>query len=482
MRLSSAAVLALTLTFAPPAHAAPAGATPGVAATTAPAEAAAPDASPAVAGALRALLAAEATPAALDEVYRARADRPLWVEAGQPTEEAQAALRRLQAASQDGLRAQAYGTEALAQALAAAKGGEPQALARFELSLSRALGDFAADLRTPKDAAAPAFTDRDFQPPADLRAAAWRAAAAAPAGSRLAALTRMNPIYQSLKAAYAAALPGTDTARLALANMDRVRALPAELGPRFLLVDVAAQRLWMFAAGSPPESMKVVVGRRTAATPPLVGLVRNAVFRPYWEVPPDLAQERAQKVLASGPSYLAAENIEALSDNSAQARILALDAVDWRAAASDGQAVRLRQKPGPKNMMGQVKFAFPNNLGIVLHDSPLRWLFDQPQRTASAGCVRLEDAPRLARWLLGAERADAALAQGPAEDAVALAAPVPVYILYLTAAPADGPLGAGPLKARADVYRRDGPGVAPTVVKVKASTKRASAGGGRRLG
>jgi murein L,D-transpeptidase YcbB/YkuD len=433
-------------------------------AETAPAEAstsAQPGAIDGVSGGVRALLAAgESQP--LDDLYRTRGYQPLWIEAGAPTEEAAAALRLLQSADQDGLHASAYHPEVLAADLVAARQGQPQALARFEIELTRALGDYAADLRTTRADGAPVFTDPDLQPPTDARAAAWRAAATAPVGKRVAAISRMNPLYMSLKAAYVAAAPGSGAAKLALANMERLRAVPADLGPRFLLVDLAAQRLWMYEAGRPPQTMKVVVGRRSEATPAMVGLLRSAVFRPSWDVPADLAQARAHKVLVSGTSFLAAQDIEALSDASEHARPVPLDKVDWRAAADGGQAVHLRQRPGPKNMMGQVKFAFANTYGVVLHDTPLRWVFDQPQRTASAGCVRLEDAPRLARWLLGPETANAALAaDGPPDNEVAFAQPVPVYILYLTDAPADGPLGAGPLKPRPDVYHQDGPAPHP---------------------
>jgi murein L,D-transpeptidase YcbB/YkuD len=105
-----------------------------------------------------------------------------------------------------------------------------------------------------------------------------------------------------------------------------------------------------------------------------------------------------------------------------------------------------------------VKFIFPNDHGIYLHDTPVRAHFRQAQRIASAGCVRLEDAPALARWLMGAEAAGAAFAaDGPPENQVALVQPVPVYLLYLTAAPAGGPLASGRLERRADVYGQDRP-------------------------
>jgi len=109
--------------------------------------------------------------------------------------------------------------------------------------------------------------------------------------------------------------------------------------------------------------------------------------------------------------------------------------------------VRVRQLPGPANSMGHVKIGFPNATDIYLHDTPVKEAFAQDDRNLSHGCVRLEDAPRLARWLLGREP----LKSGDApEQNVELPTPVPIYITYLTAR-ADG----GQLSFVDDVYGRD---------------------------
>jgi murein L,D-transpeptidase YcbB/YkuD len=100
-------------------------------------------------------------------------------------------------------------------------------------------------------------------------------------------------------------------------------------------------------------------------------------------------------------------------------------------------------------MMGQVKFMFPNRLGVYLHDTPLRQFFAEKTRTESSGCVRLSDAPKLAQWLMGGE-ASLVGQPGAPETRVDVARPVPVYILYFTAAPTpDG------LTFRRDIYHRD---------------------------
>jgi L,D-transpeptidase YcbB len=118
--------------------------------------------------------------------------------------------------------------------------------------------------------------------------------------------------------------------------------------------------------------------------------------------------------------------------------------VDWRAVASGQVALRIRQKPGPGNGMGSVKFMMPNKRGIYLHDTPDRGDFRQERRLKSAGCIRVEDAERLARWL-----GVSAPGRTP-EQRVALASPVPIYLVYRTVA-----LENGRLVERPDVYGLD---------------------------
>ena len=112
----------------------------------------------------------------------------------------------------------------------------------------------------------------------------------------------------------------------------------------------------------------------------------------------------------------------------AAAQVLAPDSVDWAKVASGEAKVHVRQRPGPGNSMGQVKFNLADVAQIYLHDTPRKELFAQDQRNLSNGCVRLEDAPRFARWLL----ADAPVSPPAApEQHVALPRGVPITIAYL---------------------------------------------------
>ncbi|GAA4717907.1 L,D-transpeptidase family protein [Sphingomonas lutea] len=202
---------------------------------------------------------------------------------------------------------------------------------------------------------------------------------------------------------------------------------------RYILVDAASARLYMMEDGRVRDSMKVIVGKPEAQTPALRSVLHYATLNPYWNVPADLAQKLiAPHVVQEGAAYLAARNYEVVSDfNDPNAEVYPPESVDWQAVADGRAQVKVRQRPGPANSMGQMKFNLANANGIFLHDTPKKELFAKDVRTLSNGCVRLEDAPRLARWLLGG---DPPLATASPEQHVALPrGGVPVTIAYLDA-------------------------------------------------
>jgi L,D-transpeptidase YcbB len=193
-----------------------------------------------------------------------------------------------------------------------------------------------------------------------------------------------------------------------------------------------------------------VVGKRSEPTPMLAGVIRFVVLNPYWHMPPDLAAARVAPLAVrdGGGSALAEQDLELVSSFAPDAAVLDPESVDWAEVASGRTQAHLRQRPGPHNMMGQVKFIFPNRLGVYLHDTPLRAAFRSERRAESAGCVRLSDAPRLARLLLGA---DADLSgRGQPEERVDLQTPVPVYLVYFTLRASSGAIERHP-----DLYGRD---------------------------
>jgi murein L,D-transpeptidase YcbB/YkuD len=180
----------------------------------------------------------------------------------------------------------------------------------------------------------------------------------------------------------------------------------------------------------------------------LASRIHYATLNPYWNVPSDLTRKLiAPRVLADGVGYLRAKGYEVLSSYEEDAAKVDPSTIDWNAVADGRVQLRVRQLPGGSNAMGDVKLFFSNSGGIFLHDTPDKALFAKAQRNFSNGCVRLEDAARLTRWLTGSELR--ATSDAP-EQHVKLRNSVPIYITYLTAQ-ANG----GQLTFLDDVYGRD---------------------------
>ncbi|MDR6786838.1 murein L,D-transpeptidase YcbB/YkuD [Sphingomonas sp. BE138] len=385
-------------------------------------------------------------------VYAQRGYRPLWTggETGAATigPAAGTLIAYLNDADLDNLKPSSYDVGKLRQRIDAARGGAPAAVAAAELALSAAFVDYVRDQRRPRDVGM-TWADKRLKPSRPKPEAVLRAATFPPSfATYVSKMAWMSPRYVELRRASALARRGGITpaalTRLRL-NLDRARILP---GPwtRHVEVDASSGRLWFYEAGEQKGTMRVVVGTRETQTPMLAGTLQWAIVNPYWNVPDYLVRKNvAVKIL--GGRTLASMKMEALSDWSDAARPLPADTIDWRAVAAGKRDLRVRELPGPANSMGKVKFLFPNDEGIYLHDTPNRALLTKDDRHFSNGCIRLEDAPRLARWLMGRPLR----AGGKPEQAVALTAPTPVYLTYLTA----GSTGAQ-LAFRDDVYGRDG--------------------------
>jgi murein L,D-transpeptidase YcbB/YkuD len=210
--------------------------------------------------------------------------------------------------------------------------------------------------------------------------------------------------------------------------VDSVAGAQIPLHGRYVLVDAASALLYMIEDGRVQDSMKVIVGKPDTPTPALKSVLNYETLNPYWHVTPDLAKTLvAPRVLKDGNAYLTERGYEVLSSWGPDARVLSPDSVDWKAVAAGEAPVYVRQRPGPANSLGRFKFDLPNGDGIYLHDTPKKELFAQDERNLSHGCVRLEDAPRLARWLLGKDPPAASVP----EENILLPRPVPITISYL---------------------------------------------------
>ena len=225
--------------------------------------------------------------------------------------------------------------------------------------------------------------------------------------------------------------PLSDYIRKIIVNMERMRWIPTNISRHFLLINIPAFSLYAYDDDTVTFRMNVVVGKDVHKTVLFSGDLQYIVFSPYWNVPPSIMKAEILPAIKRDPGYLKRNNME------------------W-----NGNSIR--QKPGPKNSLGLVKFLFPNSYNIYLHDSPAKNLFNQPARAFSHGCIRLAEPEKLADYLLKDDpqwndsKINQAMHSGK-EKYVTLKQTVPVYIGYFTAY-ADNK---GRINFRDDVYKRD---------------------------
>lgn len=384
---------------------------------------------------------------AVETFYASRGGAPLWLKSGADSGAARELIGALERAPLDGLRdgpAIAVQSQAL---LARASTGDPAALASAERLLSSAWVRYVSALQTPP--AGMIYADTWVAPRRLSPGQILAAAASAPSlAAHIRKISQVNPIYAQLRDAAwnaAQASGGTVDPRI-LVSLDRARDMPFQ--KRYIMVDTAGARLYMIEDDQIVDSMRVIVGKAdpSTQTPMLASTIYYATLNPYWHVSGDMIRSLiARNVLDKGVGYLKTQGYQVMGPDSDE--LLNPTDVDWRAVASGALQVRVRQLPGPANSMGRIKFGFPNNQDIYLHDTPVKELFAQADRNLSHGCIRLEDAERLGRWLMGA---DPQTASNTPEQNVPLPTPVPIYVTYLTAQVKDGQL-----TLVDDVYGRD---------------------------
>ena len=367
------------------------------------------------------------------DFYKARKGAPLWLSA-QAGDAADQLIALLNTATIDGLDPQRYQPAALQAELQQARGkNKRKDVERADEALSNAFAAYVADLRRDPGVGI-TWVDQGLRPTSPSPLAALLQASAAPSlSSYVSNLGWMHPFYGELREAIAQHKFSDDQQRSILElNLKRARILPSSKD-RYVLVNAAQQRLFMYENGKPVDSMVVVVGKTKYPTPMLAAYIRFAALNPYWYVPPDLAwDDVGQFVEKQGYSYFEKMGYEEVSDWTKNPQVLDATKIDWQAVKDGKTEVLLRQKPGPENFMGRIKFMFPNQFGVYLHDNPRRELFQQSVRYFSGGCVRLEDAWRLSRWLFHRELT---WEGHGTEEPVMLDQPVPVYITYMTAVP-----------------------------------------------
>jgi murein L,D-transpeptidase YcbB/YkuD len=246
-------------------------------------------------------------------------------------------------------------------------------------------------------------------------------------------------------------------------NLERYRWLPSEFGPRYIFVNIPDYKLYAYDVGKPVLTMRVVVGDEYEnATPVFADLMTFVVFRPYWHVPQRILVREILPRVRKKRSYLVRNHFEVV-DAKRESLVLNPRRINW--SRVDIRKVRVRQRAGsPTNPLGLVKFMFPNQFAVYMHDTPTRKLFHRAKRTLSHGCVWVEKPVELAEYVLAGQddwdeknireamQTAYSASKGASVDGptVTLERPVPVYIVYFTAFVRDGILN-----FRRDPYGKD---------------------------
>lgn len=248
----------------------------------------------------------------------------------------------------------------------------------------------------------------------------------------------------------AMAVPVASRIRQIELNLERRRWMDDDLGPYYIMVNVADQELKVVKDGKTIHTAKVVVGKPYTRTPVFSEKMKYVVLNPYWNVPPNIANGEYLPKLKRNPGALSRERIRVFNASGNQVDPYS---VNWSALSR--MPYSLRQDSGGKNALGKVKFMFPNRFNVYLHDTPSKSLFDKDLRIFSHGCMRVQNPLDLAALILAdegwsRERIDSTIAQG-GQRIISLKQQIPVHVTYLTAWVNKD----GAVNFRRDPYNRD---------------------------
>jgi len=259
-------------------------------------------------------------------------------------------------------------------------------------------------------------------------------------------------------AAKMAESPGTVAEKIAL-NMERWKWLPPRRGDTAVVVNIPGFELSVQEGNKSVLNMQAIVGRRERETPTFAATLRYIIFNPYWRVPKTILREDLIPKLKKDPGYLQKKNIKIFSaGDAAEKHPIDPATIAWK-RWNDAKAERyiFREEPGPHNPLGYVKFIFPNDYDIYIHDTPSQALFNNDKGTYSSGCIRIRKPMELAYYLLAREEPDitykrlfARMVSGK-NMRITLKHPVSVYVTYQTVQ-VDGE---GRLSFYGDIYGYD---------------------------
>lgn len=233
-----------------------------------------------------------------------------------------------------------------------------------------------------------------------------------------------------------------------LANMERWRWMPRDLGAFNVLVNIPEYRLSINRDNQEEYTTRVVVGTVRNQTPVFSDSIRHIVVNPYWNVPSSIVKAEIAPAVLNNPGYIDSHNYDLLYQGSP----ISPWSVDWNQVSASNFPFRVRQRPGTSNALGQIKFLFPNKHDVYLHDTPSKSLFSRDSRALSHGCVRVQNPLEFAGALLANEtkisRGSLENMFGSAERWVNPEHQIPVHLAYFTVRVAPD----GTLRSFSDIY------------------------------
>ena len=235
-------------------------------------------------------------------------------------------------------------------------------------------------------------------------------------------------------------------------NLERARWVFDDIEDEFIVVNIAAYRVYLVRNREIVWSARAQVGKPFRKTPVFKSKLKYVVFNPTWTVPPGILAKDILPKAKRDPAYLQTKNIDIRDKGGA---IVDPDSIDWKTVSARGFPYQLVQRPGPTNALGRVKFIFPNEYFVFMHDTPSKALFDRTERAFSSGCIRVQSPFDLATVLLedkgwDRDKVDASLASQKTET-VFLSRPMTVALMYFTVVVDDD----GNVNFHKDIYGRD---------------------------
>jgi murein L,D-transpeptidase YcbB/YkuD len=383
--------------------------------------------------------------AALESFYGEQSSPSVWITGVGFSAKAQAIIAEIQDADDWGLSADAFDLPPAADLPTA-----PEAQAADEIKLALAVLKYARFAQGGRLTPSRISSLLDQKPPLlNPKTVLSEIAAAEAPDAYLRSLHPKHEQFERLRQALLKARsnseergkkPGhTPEVRRLIINMERWRWMPAELGSTYVWNNVPEFIARVIKHGKTIYTEKIIVGQLKYATPIFSASMRSIVFHPEWVVPETILNEDLRPALQQGGFFGGPSTAILRQHNlkvSHQGRPVDAETVDW--GTVNIRQYTFTQPHGPENVLGRLKFNFPNKHAVYMHDTPQRELFAETERTLSHGCIRVHEPDRLAALLLGEDRGWSAqqvksLLATDRSNVVMLNRPLPVHLTYFTA-------------------------------------------------